>query len=171
MATIPDPACPVCSKPVRSGSLVLFEHGEIFHVACRSRSLELAAMEGVHRAKTAQQRSLHLVEETSRRRARQRGEPLAKAGRCPICRYPATVTDWRPRVDWIAVEECRCNGFFALASVFEGRLPKLNAAERRDLSLRILKFRGMGLEAWCTTIDGTVDGPLLVRTERPDRAK
>src|SRR5262249_20467210 len=75
------------------------------------------------------------------------------------------------RVDWIAVEECRCNGFFALASVFEGRLPKLNAAERRDLSLRIRKFRGMGLEAWCTTTDGTVDGPLLVRTERPDRAK
>jgi hypothetical protein len=27
----------------------------------------------------------------------------------------------------------------------------------------------MGHEAWCTTIDGTVNGAILVRTERPDR--
>ena len=88
---------------------------------------------------------------------------------CPICRHAATVTDWRPSVDWIAVEECSCDGYFVRASVFTGRLPKLSAADRRELALRIREFRGMGHEAWCLTTDGTVDGPLLVRTERPDR--
>jgi hypothetical protein len=57
MATAPDPACPVCSKAIRSGSVVLFEHGELFHVACRSRTLELTAIEEVDRAKAAEERA------------------------------------------------------------------------------------------------------------------
>jgi hypothetical protein len=34
----PDPACPICSKPVESGSFVWFEQGQFFHVGCVSRT-------------------------------------------------------------------------------------------------------------------------------------
>jgi hypothetical protein len=105
-----------------------------------------------------------------RRRTGRRPDPSSRVGLCPVCGHPATVTDWRPSVSWIAVEECSCNGFFVWAGAFEKRLPRLTAVDRLDLAQRIRTFRAMGHEAWCTTTDGTVDGPLVVRTERPDRS-
>jgi hypothetical protein len=35
--TAADPLCPVCTEPVRSGNLVWFEHGELFHAGCGRR--------------------------------------------------------------------------------------------------------------------------------------
>jgi hypothetical protein len=35
------PTCPVCSKPVRSGSLVLFQYGALIHVRCRRHAFGL----------------------------------------------------------------------------------------------------------------------------------
>ena len=49
------------------------------------------------------------------------------------------------------------------------RLTSLAEGPRLDLTGRIRKFRAMGHEAWCTTLDGTPEGTILVRTERPDR--
>jgi hypothetical protein len=45
----PDLACPVCSKSVLSGSLVLLEHGELFHIQCRSQTLQLAVLDQIDR--------------------------------------------------------------------------------------------------------------------------
>jgi hypothetical protein len=33
-----EPICPLCAKPVTSGSLVVFQQGELFHVRCLSRA-------------------------------------------------------------------------------------------------------------------------------------
>jgi hypothetical protein len=109
MATVPDPACPVCSKAIRSGSVVLFEHGELFHVACRSRTLELTAIEEVDRAKAAEERAARLVVEASRLRAKRPADDhglTSEAGSCPVCGHRATVTDWHPGLDWVVVEGC-----------------------------------------------------------------
>jgi hypothetical protein len=29
---------------------------------------------------------------------------------CPLCIYPATLTDWRPSAEWVTVEDCPCEG-------------------------------------------------------------
>jgi hypothetical protein len=144
MATAPDPACPVCSKAIRSGSLVLFEHGELFHVACRSRTLERAAIEEVDRATVAEERAARLIEETTRRRAtRPAADPRlrAEAGPCPVCGHRATVTDWHPGLDWVVVEGCSCGGFFVAGGVLTERLPQMAVRDREDLALRIRSFR------------------------------
>jgi hypothetical protein len=39
MSSLPDLVCPACSKSIRSGTLVLYEHRECFHLGCRSRVL------------------------------------------------------------------------------------------------------------------------------------
>jgi hypothetical protein len=79
MATPPrtDPTCPVCSKPIISGSLVLYQHGEFLHVRCVNRTLGLKAMEEAERAKESQaraaeiqERAARLVEEAKRLRKR-----------------------------------------------------------------------------------------------------
>jgi len=31
-----DPRCPVCFEPVRSGDIVLFMHGDLLHIECRT---------------------------------------------------------------------------------------------------------------------------------------
>jgi hypothetical protein len=46
---LPEPICLICSKPLRSGTLVLYEHGELFHLACRSYSAMLKAVEQLDR--------------------------------------------------------------------------------------------------------------------------
>jgi hypothetical protein len=97
---LPEPICLICSKPLRSGTLVLYEHGELFHLACRSYSATLKAVEQVDRAITAQRVAARLVEETARRRAaRQQDAPngpgLARAT-CPFCSALASASDWRP---------------------------------------------------------------------------
>jgi hypothetical protein len=90
------------------------------------------------------------------------------AGVCPLCRGPAIVTDWRPGADWIAVENCPCGDFFAGAWLVEEGLPSLNTVERQGLIRRIWAYRATGREAWLTTTHSTVDGPLVIRTARPD---
>jgi hypothetical protein len=173
MGPVSTPACPVCSKPVRSGTLVLYEHGDLYHVTCRARTLEANSREQVDRARVAKTRAVRLVEDAERRRGERaldsRHGPTRK-GTCPVCGQSATVTDWRPSIDWVAVEGCSCRGFFVWAGVYEGRLATLSDGDRLDLAIRIRKFRAMGHEAWCTTIDGTPKGTILVRTERPDRS-
>jgi hypothetical protein len=89
-------------------------------------------------------------------------------GVCPICGDPATTTDWQPNLDWVVVEGCRCDGFF-VQGVLRERLFRLTPDEREELGWRIRRFRSMRHEAWVTTLDGSTRGPLVVRTERPDR--
>jgi hypothetical protein len=168
---IPPPVCPVCSKPVRSGTLVLYEEGDLFHVTCRTRALGMKAMEQVDRAKAAQSRATRNLEDVERRRRQLTAGPRLRGtlGLCPVCGQSATVTDWRPSVDWVAIEGCSCRGFFIWAGIYGSRVASLTEADRLDLSARIRTCRVMGHEAWCTTIDGTVNGAILVRTERPAR--
>ena len=160
--------CQTCSKPIASGNLVWFEAGELFHVRCRSRTLEIVGIEGAERAAAARAQAARLIAEAEGRRKRLAGSPVRS---CPICRQAATVTDWRPSVDWLVVEGCDCGDFFATASLFETRLPKLLEAERRELGARIRWFRAKGAEAWCTTSDGTQTGQLVILDERPDRPR
>jgi hypothetical protein len=172
VGSLPSPVCPVCSKSIRSGTLVLYELGDLFHVSCRSRTLELAAMEEVDRARATQARSARVLEDAERSRTRRQSSlPMrgpSKSSLCPICRQPATITDWRPSVDWLAIEGCSCHGYFLWAGM-DGALETLTEGDRMELAARIRKCRAMGYEAWCATVDGTTDGPVVVRTERPDR--
>jgi hypothetical protein len=41
--------------------------------------------------------------------------------------------------------------------------------DRQGLVLQIRAYRATRREVWLTTTDGTVDGPLVIRIERPDR--
>jgi hypothetical protein len=129
-------------------------------------------MEHVDRAKAARSRAARLLEDTERRR-RDRGlgarHRPTRLGVCPICGQSATVTDWRPSTDWIAVEGCSCRGFFVWAGIYDTRLTGLGEGARLDMAARIRKCRAMGHEARCTTLDGTPEGIILIRTERPDR--
>jgi hypothetical protein len=164
MAPQREPICPLCSKPIRSGSLVIFEHGEYFHVRCRSRAVELAAMDAAERADSGRARAASKIAKLAARQAH-----LAERGLrgCPLCGEAAIVTDWRPsRLEWVVVEGCACGDFFVSAAVFKDRLPWMSHPEREALVARIRWFRSKGIEAWCTTIDGTVDGPLDIRQRR-----
>jgi hypothetical protein len=161
-----DPQCPLCSKPVRSGSLVLFERDELIHVHCRSRAYHLMAMDGVEQAQVVRHRAAEVLRRVS-------GAPHVAAPRlkaaCPLCGHPAVVTDWRPVSPWLVVEDCPCGAFFIWADLTQSRLTRLTPAARRDLAARVRRVRRAGQEAWCTSRDGTVSGPLVVRTTRPDR--
>jgi hypothetical protein len=88
---------------------------------------------------------------------------------CPLCAHPATITDWRPGAEWIAVEDCPCAGFFVWAPLLAERVRRLTGRQRQHHAHSIRAFRAIGHEAWLTTFDGTVTGPLVIRTERPDR--
>jgi hypothetical protein len=90
-------------------------------------------------------------------------------GSCPICNHAASVTDWRPRLDWVAVEDCPCGGFFVWARLLELRLPRLSPTERVALAADIPRFRAMNKEAWLTTANEGVFGPVVILTQRPDR--
>jgi hypothetical protein len=70
---IRDPSCPICSKPLKAGSLVLFQHGELFHIGCAGRATQARAMELGDRSAKAQacaaqtvERSTELVEAARR---------------------------------------------------------------------------------------------------------
>ena len=166
MSAFDDFVCSACSKPFRSGRLVLFQDGELMHIACRTRTLQLEAIEEVDRARVAQERSAQLLDEVTRR---QRTHLTTGHGACPLCGRGATVTDWRPNTAWIAVEGCSCLGFFADVRVYQERLPNLTATEKPDLAIRVRQVRVFGHEAWVTTANGDPRAPLVVRTERPDR--
>jgi hypothetical protein len=91
----------------------------------------------------------------------------AEANWCPLCRQRATVTDWRPRADWLAIEGCSCGGYFLRAGLLSGGLG--SPAERLALAVSVRGFRAMDREVWLAMADGATGGPLVVRTERPDR--
>jgi hypothetical protein len=166
MASPPHPICSACSKPVEPGSLVVYEHGELRHVRCRHEAVELNALNSVDRAQAVRTQARQSVEESRGRRATRRPPAL---GACPLCVAPATITDWRLGLEWIAVEDWRCKGFFVWAPLWAERVRTLTALDRADVATQIRRFRAMGHEAWLTTTDGTLTGPLVVRTQRPDR--
>src|SRR5262245_60879633 len=158
----PDPICPICSKPFRSVGFVESSAGQSSHVRCRAQQLHLRTLEQIDRAKAVEHRASRLVEEAGAwlRAKHQPG--------CPLCAYPATLTDWRPEgADWIVVENCACAGFFLWAPIIE-RVRALPVRDRHDLAHRVRAFR-VRHEAWVATTNGTVTGPLVVRTRRPDR--
>jgi hypothetical protein len=51
-----DPTCPVCSKPVKAGSLVVSRHGEVVHVRCVTEVLDSKAVQQANRAATLLER-------------------------------------------------------------------------------------------------------------------
>jgi CheY-like chemotaxis protein len=110
--------------------------------------------------------AVSLREEARRERAERHRVTQAT---CPLCAHPATLTDWRPGLDWIAVEDCPCQGFFIWGPLLTARVPRLPASDRQDISDRLRAFRAGGDEAWLATADGTVTGLLVVRSQRPDR--
>lgn len=159
-----DPICSLCSKPIPSGSVVVFERGRLFHVRCRSRELELTAMQNLERAERLRSEAAVTVDDVVRRRA---SHAPRGVGTCPLCGNVATITDWRPtHLDWVVVEGCPCGDYFVSAALFEHRLPRLSEAERHTLASRVRWFRAKGAEAWCTTPDGSMDGPLDIRERR-----
>jgi hypothetical protein len=140
--------------------------GDVSHIRCRSEELGLRATEQKDRARLIVALVTDLAEQTRHRRAA--GLPLGRH-RCPVCGGPATLTDWRPRLDWMAVEDCPCRGFFAWTPLLdEGRLTRLTREDRAILSQRVRHHRATESEAWLTTRDGTVMGALIIRTVRPD---
>jgi hypothetical protein len=165
-----DPICPACSKPIRSGTLRHYDRAEFYHVYCRSRQLQLEALEQVNRPEATHAGAARLIEGTTRRSesAPQADRP-PEAGSCPVCRQPATVVDSRPSASWLVVEGCPCGGFFVAAEILEWRLPRLTTAGRMELSATIQGFRAMGREAWLMTADEGISGRLVIRIERPDR--
>jgi hypothetical protein len=87
-----------------------------------------------------------------------------------VCEELATVTDWRPRLNWLVVENCPCIGFFVWGPLWEdGRLTRLTAEDRNTLIGRIRDHRARQSEAWLTTRSGAVTGALIIRDARPDR--
>jgi hypothetical protein len=150
--------------------VVFLAHGQVFHVACHAgfRALERRDGDGQGAqggdAGTAPADGGDPATPTSRWRAR-----TTRA--CPLCGQAATVTDWRPSVDWVVVEGCGCGGFFVSAPLFEGRLSTLSEADRRALALRIRWFRAKKREAWCVTTDGSGSGPLDIREGAPPRSR
>src|SRR5262245_33121401 len=74
-ATPRDPVCPLCSKPIKSGKLVMFQHGELFHVGCMNKATQLRAYEQKARAEAAyaaatqnQERAAELIKAAQRLR-------------------------------------------------------------------------------------------------------
>ena len=82
-----DPACALCSKPIRSGGFIQIKVGEVVHIRCRSRQLQLDALNQVDQARLALERATDLVEETRRRRiAQTHNTPLAAGSLSGVCR-------------------------------------------------------------------------------------
>src|SRR5688572_21781179 len=92
--------CPFCAKPIMSGTVVVFEHGEFFHVGCQRRALERADLDAAGRAEVARTRAENAAGASGvARRAELTRRDLRP---CPVCATPAVVTDWRPsHLDWL----------------------------------------------------------------------
>jgi len=139
------------------------EHGELIHARCRSGQLQLRAFEAVDRAQAAQERAGWRRQRTQIRRQVMRQQP------CPLCHEPAMRIDWRPVLEWMTVEECRCRGFFVWTPlVDDGRLARLTREDRVTLSELIRALSATG-DIWLSTQDGSVTGALNIGEERPDR--
>ena len=91
----------------------------------------------------------------------------AASGACALCAHPATIADWAPIQAWLAVEGCPCGDFFVWADVWTVRVRRMTAAERGALATRVRDWRAGGREAWLSTADSTVAGPLVIFPERP----
>jgi hypothetical protein len=89
----------------------------------------------------------------------------AAPGSCAVCASPATITDWRPLEDWLAVEGCSCNGFFISKWLWAGRLRRMPKLDREELGARIQAWRANGREAWVSTEDGT-DARVVISGQR-----
>jgi len=86
---------------------------------------------------------------------------------CALCRHVATIAEWSPLPDWLTVAECPCSGYFVRKAVWTFRLPHLTDAERQNLTFRVRSLRVKKREAWVSTADRTVTGPLVVESDRP----
>jgi hypothetical protein len=84
---------------------------------------------------------------------------------CAVCASPATITDWRPFEDWLAVQGCPCNGFFITKWLWAGPLRRMLRPNREALGLRIRAWRANGREAWVSTEDAT-DGRIVISGQR-----
>jgi len=89
---------------------------------------------------------------------------------CALCRHVATIAEWSPLPDWLTIEGCPCGGFFVRKAVGEFRLPHMTDVERQNLTFRVRSLRVKNREAWVSTADGTVNGPLVVESDRPTLA-
>jgi hypothetical protein len=163
-----DLACSICSKPIRPNDFIITEHGEVFHIGCRNRRLQFRSLEEVDRAKSALDQARRLLQDAGYRRGKAARLGGTAAPR-PLCGESAMLVDWRPSLDWIVVEGCPCGGFYVAGSLIRARRLGFPAESREALADAVLKFRAIGHEAWCTTTEGRENGPLVVRTERPDR--
>jgi hypothetical protein len=114
----PNPACAACSKPIRSNTLALFEHGDWFHVRCRSQAVQLRSLEAVDRARIARDRASNVRANATQSLSATR-HLRATPGACPLCGHPVKITDWHPNFDWLAIEDCRCDGFFIRGGLFK----------------------------------------------------
>jgi hypothetical protein len=160
----PDPPCVVCSKPIRSGGFVQTKRGEFIHLRCRGEEREPQ-----DRARLTIERATDLVEETRRRKLAEPTRLTRQHDCCPVCAGPATLTDLRPHLNWMTIEDCPCHGVFVWTPLLdEGRLGRLTPEDRATLSERIRHLHGTESEAWLATRDGTVRGALILRTVRPD---
>jgi hypothetical protein len=168
-----DPVCRMCFKPIRPGTLVVYEYAGLLHVGCRSLAPPQSA-DVMQRAAGAQRRAAGLVVQSRRQRQRTpRRAAVAPPTRrtlsgCPLCGHSATLSPRAHGPEWTAVEGCPCHGFVVSAPLVE-RLRALSAPRRENLSWRVRALRIAGHEAWLTTLDGTVTGALVVRTARPER--
>jgi hypothetical protein len=161
-----DPICSDCSKPIRPGSPTILVRGQIVHVACRNRQLQLESVEAVDRAQAALRRANELVGETRRIRTSQQSRMARRP--CFLCGETAIVIDWRPSLDWASVEDCACGGFFVWTVLLDGRLGQLSPDERGRLQARIRGLRALRRETWLYTGDGTPHGAQAVRSDRPE---
>jgi len=143
--------------------------GEFIHLRCRSQQLHLMALDEGDRASLAIERATDLVQETRRLRSTQPTRLTARRDRCPVCGGRATLVDWRPHLEWPAVDGCPCGGYFVWTPLLdEGRLTWLTPEDRGSLSERLWHLRATQSEAWLSTREGTVMGALIIRSERPD---
>ena len=164
----PDPTCAIWSKPIRSG-FIHTKGGEAIHIRCRTQQLHLDALDQWDRTRLAIERATDLAKEKRRRRLAQNRGLTRQHDRCPVCRGPATLTDWRPHLNWMTVEDCTCDGFFIWTPLLDdGRLDRLTSEDREILGQRLRHLRATESEAWLATRDGTVMGALIIRTVRPD---
>jgi hypothetical protein len=90
---------------------------------------------------------------------------------CPLCGESARLLDG-PSPEWLTFEGCACGGFRVWADlVATRRLKVIRTEERGKLHARVLGLRAINLGAWLVTVDGTLDGPLIVAADRQDRPR
>src|SRR5262245_1805426 len=160
-----NPTCALCAKPIRprSGGYIRSTTGNVYHIRCRSRELQLTALEEYDGPAPR-------VEEATDRQRAPLGRRSMRGAACPVCGERATLTDWRSQFEWIAVEGCPCRGFFVWTPLLDaGRLLPLSREDRGILSQRIRALRATQSNVWLSTRDGTVLGALTIGDEPPDR--